>query len=672
MTAVKKVEAIREDLGKVGPVIAEQVEEAMLGRRKRLDTTRAERENEPVRRMLRFEQNVRERIRRLQDQLQETRRELRLAPENIESVVHIALALAGQPPLLPVAVAGIPRAFQVPDFRDPSWAPCLEGIYHPHDHTKRPIVFDAMAVKDRDDVVLAHLNHRLVQMCLRLLRAEIWAPEGVRKLHRVTARIVPDHVLDTPAVIAHARLVLVGNDSQRLHEEIISAGGMVREGRLSRMNVTQVQAALAAQLDAEPDGYTKLQLQSIWPNVAAGLTQALEARSRDRAAAIQKKLAERAGQEADKITNGEQWMLVFARADEPTGFATWHAEYWLEERVTLQAFRAFLGAPRFFAAPENESPEAMLISSADEQQEVTDQLGYQVRAAVEVLVAALDRADMDRRRELLRGIPAADLYEAALTAMMRLVFLLAAEERRLLPLGDELYDRFYAVSTLQAQLREASDQSGEEVIDLRFDAWSRLLATFRAVHGGVEHDLLSLVPYGGHLFDPDRFPFLEGRPKGTKWREAAAQPLPVSNRTVLHLLEALQYLTVRVSGGGPPERRRLSFRELDIEQIGHVYEGLLDHTARRAGEVVLGLAGTREKQSEASLAQLEALRARGGDALLEFLRSATGRQAATLARALEPPVDLDEPRFRAACGNDDALWERVRPFAALVRRNDVG
>jgi hypothetical protein len=210
------------------------------------------------------------------------------------------------------------------------------------------------------------------------------------------------------------------------------------------------------------------------------------------------------------------------------------------------------------------------------------------------------------------------------------------------------------------------------VIDLRFDAWSRLLATFRAVHGGVEHDLLSLVPYGGHLFDPDRFPFLEGRPKGTRWREAAAQPLPVSNRTVLHLLEALQYLTVRVSGGGPPERRRLSFRELDIEQIGHVYEGLLDHTARRAGEVVLGLAGTREKQSEASLSQLEQLRARGGDALLEFLRSATGRQAATLSRALEPPADLDEPRFRAACGNDDALWQRVRPFAALVRRNDVG
>ena len=49
LRAALKVEAIREDLGKVGPVIAEQVEEAMLGRRRTLDTSRAERESEPVR-----------------------------------------------------------------------------------------------------------------------------------------------------------------------------------------------------------------------------------------------------------------------------------------------------------------------------------------------------------------------------------------------------------------------------------------------------------------------------------------------------------------------------------------------------------------------------------------------------------------------------------------------
>ena len=43
MRAAEKVEQIREDLGKVGPVIAEQVEEAMLGHRSKLDTTVAER-----------------------------------------------------------------------------------------------------------------------------------------------------------------------------------------------------------------------------------------------------------------------------------------------------------------------------------------------------------------------------------------------------------------------------------------------------------------------------------------------------------------------------------------------------------------------------------------------------------------------------------------------------
>ena len=88
-------------------------------------------------------------------------------------------------------------------------------------------------------------------------------------------------------------------------------------------------------------------------------------------------------------------------------------------------------------------------------------------------------------------------------------------------------------------------------------------------------------------------------------------PLPVNNRTVLHLLEALQVLQVKVPGGGPAEARRLSFRALDIEQIGHVYEGLLDHTAKRATEPFLGLAGTRDKEPEIPLAELEKLAAKG-------------------------------------------------------------
>jgi len=89
MRAVRKIEAIREDLGKVGPVIAEQVEEAMLGHRTRLDTTRAEKDAEPIRRLMKFERDLTKQIKQLMDQLNETKRELRLLPENIQKVVEV-------------------------------------------------------------------------------------------------------------------------------------------------------------------------------------------------------------------------------------------------------------------------------------------------------------------------------------------------------------------------------------------------------------------------------------------------------------------------------------------------------------------------------------------------------------------------------------------------------
>src|SRR5205823_6662343 len=146
----------------------------------------------------------------------------------------------------------------------------------------------------------------------------------------------------------------------------------------------------------------------------------------------------------------------------------------------------------------------------------------------------------------------------------------SAEERGLLLLGDPLYDQYYAVSTLCDQLHDRAEHVGEEVLERRHDAWCRLLATFRAVYGGVEHADIRLLAYSGTLFDPDRYAFLEGRSTGTHWRETPASPLPINNRVVLHLLEALQFLRVRMPGG-PVEARRLSFRALDIEQIGHVY-----------------------------------------------------------------------------------------------------
>lgn len=381
------------------------------------------------------------------------------------------------------------------------------------------------------------------------------------------------------------------------------------------------------------------------------------------------------------VTNGERWMLVDAPRGGTTGFISWYAEVWQDEPLTLRAWRTLLGARRLFGVAEGETLEALLAASAADQHEVTDQLGYQVRRAVEVFIQAVDRADVDAGHTLLTGVSEATLYEAALTVMMRLVFLFSAEERGLLLLGDPLYDQGYAVSTLRAQLREVADKFGEELLERRYDAWGRLLATFRAVHGGAWHENLRLPAYGGSLFDPERFAFLEGREKGST---ADGRPssgfLPINNRVTLHLLEALQILRVKVPGGGPAEARRLSFRALDIEQIGHVYESLLDHTAKRAHGVLLGLIGTKDKEPEVVLADLEAYAAPplnhqsliANSKFLDFLRETTGRSDSALKRALSA-TDFDPHwlnRLRVACGNDEALFARVLPFAGLLRADE--
>ena len=134
------------------------------------------------------------------------------------------------------------------------------------------------------------------------------------------------------------------------------------------------------------------------------------------------------------VTNGEQWMFVDAPVGAVTTFASWYARHWGQEPVTLQAFVNLLGIRRFFVDRSEQLP-ALLDNSLKFQDEVTDALGEQVRRAVEVLIQALDRADVDRNRELLDGIEPAELYESGLTVMMRIVFLLSAEERGLLLLG---------------------------------------------------------------------------------------------------------------------------------------------------------------------------------------------------------------------------------------------
>ncbi|MEQ1934934.1 MAG: restriction endonuclease, partial [Fimbriimonadaceae bacterium] len=362
-------------------------------------------------------------------------------------------------------------------------------------------------------------------------------------------------------------------------------------------------------------------------------------------------LLQNTGHQVGFVTNGAQWSLVHVRKGEPTGFATWQTIFLTEEKILLQSFCGILGVDRTVGAPLGASLEDLLDQSAQDQEEVTKELGRQVRQAVEVLVNALDRVDQDSHRALLADVDPQTVYNGALTVMMRLIFLLCAEERDLMD-NRALYVQHYSVSELNDQLRVIAS-GDEQILEHRHDAWQRLLATFRLVHGGCDHENLNLPAYGGSLFDPQKYPFLE--------------QAKIDNRVTLHLLDALEFLLVRVPGG-KPEPRRLSFRALGVEQIGHVYEGLLDHTARRAAEPAVGLTGRESQEDEIALSVLEENR----ENLASYFEKQKIRVSGNVGKLLQQSPDmLAASKLRVACGTDDELYQRVLPFVNVIREDSL-
>jgi len=304
MRIALRVNKIREDLGSAGDLLASQVEEAMLGKRRAINVATADPRAARARETLKLERELRKHLARLQENLDESRRHLHLTPDRVRAVVELGLRLAERPGLRPVQLSDSRTAYAVPPLTG-SWSVCTEGLEHPHTKQLRPIVFDPDHATGRDDVVLAHLGHRLVQMCLRLLRAEVWAPDdSPRKITRCAARVVPTQALDHTVLLAHARLVVLARDGSVLHEELIIAGGKIREGRFSRFttlrDLEHAQTLAETHHDELPIPLQK-QLADLWPRHRDGLLGALEARMNERAGGLVRLLQERADREAKDL-----------------------------------------------------------------------------------------------------------------------------------------------------------------------------------------------------------------------------------------------------------------------------------------------------------------------------------------------------------------------------------
>ena len=299
MRAVKKVDSIRQDLGCVGAVITQQIEEVMLGRRIEMDTKSAEDKAASVRKYLGTEKRLQERIARLHERLLEAKENYKLTPERVARAVDVALKLAGKPPLEPATVNGQggKLAYRVPLLTG-SWDQATYGLPHPHTGVRRPITFDHSLAQGRDDVVLTHLQHKLVQLSLRLLRAEIWAQQDSKKLNRVAVRIAPEGVIDEPIVVVWSRLVITGGGHHRLHEELTMSGGELKSGGFSRIRTLSRLEELLAQSDpAEPSAERFGELRQRFSDHESSIMKAVEARSRERREFLSNAIERRRDQE---------------------------------------------------------------------------------------------------------------------------------------------------------------------------------------------------------------------------------------------------------------------------------------------------------------------------------------------------------------------------------------
>ncbi|MCH0561261.1 hypothetical protein I3F55_32125 [Streptomyces sp. MUM 16J] len=368
------------------------------------------------------------------------------------------------------------------------------------------------------------------------------------------------------------------------------------------------------------------------------------------------------GVELGLATDGRWWSLTWAPRQGVTSTAVFDAMSWPEQadRDVVRAFRSLLRRSRFFSVPEDERLPALMAKSLRKGADLTEGLGRQVRQAVEMLVDAIGRANP--------AIDAQDAYRGAVAVMMRIVFLFYAEERELLPASNPIYALSYSASGLRKELKDQADQTSEIELGHSSGAWHRLIALFHAVYGGIDHSELPLPSYDGSLFSPDAYSWLD--------------ELSIDDRTVLHMLTAVQ--VVELGTGANKELRQLSFRTLDVEQIGYVYEGLLAYEGTRATETVLGLRGKAGDEDEVGLSELDELarpfgtgESRDTEGLAEKLAetykdSGIGSARAIAARLKKPfssEKDREEfvRRLLGVTNGNRELVERLLPYAGLIR-----
>ena len=361
---------------------------------------------------------------------------------------------------------------------------------------------------------------------------------------------------------------------------------------------------------------------------------------------------------AGLLFNGWTLRLISAPRGESSGWLDFKVEDMLHTagRPMLSAMRLLLSETRLLGVSREKRLAALLEESRKYQSEVSERLAEQVLHSLYELLRGFQAAH-DKSRGSLLAEDLADnpdeVYRGLLTVVLRLVFLLYAEERGLLP-ANETFMNAYGIAGLFQRLREDAARH-PDTMDERFGAYAQLLTLFRMVYEGVWAGNAKMPPRQGAIFDPDRYKFLEGR-RGSGARqtnEAIHVPL-VSDGTVHRVLEKLMVL----------DGERVSYRALDIEHIGSVYQTMMGFRLETATGVSIAIKSGKPQGASATI-NMEALLDVEASKRIKWIRDRTDRKLTSalskvvhaadsldsLHAALHPVVDINATPDRVARGS---------------------